>query len=101
MHHAPPRAPDVVVFGVRFKQPLGQALDTGTGADRINPVNRRMIELSFDHRLQVTTQGFGHPDTVFARHRLAQATANAESLLDNGIQAFSRRRFIAHDLFSS
>jgi hypothetical protein len=50
-----------------------------------------MIELPLDHRLKVTMQGFGHPDAVFARYRLAQATADAEPLLDDGIQAFSGR----------
>jgi hypothetical protein len=60
-----------------------------------------MIELPLDDRLKVTMQGFGHPDAVSTRYRLAQATANAEPLLNDGIQAFSRRLLVTHSPLSS
>jgi hypothetical protein len=60
-----------------------------------------MIELPLDDRLKVTMQGFGHPDVVSTRYRLAQATADAEPLLDDGIQAFSRCLLVTHDPLSS
>ena len=85
MHHAVHRTPYRVNDGIAINVFRRHAVNTHPGTDVINAINRRMIQRTNHDRPFRAILYFGNSDVIGPSHRLAQATAKAQTLLYNGI----------------
>ena len=88
-HDAPYRTPDGVDDGVVSHQSIGEAFDAGTGTDVVDPVDRGVVKFSDHHGHLEAGGGLTDRDRL-RRECLAESAADAEALLDDGVQPFGR-----------
>ena len=88
-HDAPHRTPDGVDDGAVSHQSIGEAFDAGTGTDVVDQVDRGVVKFPDHHGHLEARGGLADRDRL-RRECLAESAADAEALLDDGVQPFGR-----------